>query len=78
MSDLKTLILAESVKQALARFRDQIDAFDGNNLTGKFTSQRNFIIATREESLEGLRFSDIIVVGNVSDRLLAIAKARLV
>lgn len=77
-TELRTLILAESVPQAIAHFRDQIASLDSERLTGKFTSQRRFKIATREESLEGLRFSDVIVVGKVSDRMVANAKARLV
>lgn len=77
-SDLTTLILAENVPLALAKIRDSIEAFDEDKLTGKFTSQRPFKVATQELSLEGWRFSDIMVVGRVDQKLIDNAKARLV
>ncbi len=69
-------MLSNSTRIAVDTLRDRIATMD-NGQRGTLKDGRSFKIITRETQLEGLQLSGYEVLGEVTERLIDVTKARI-
>lgn len=72
-------VLAKSIERALQDLNSMrcVDLFDKNTRKGVFLSGREFFVATDPVHLQGVRLSDYITAGSVSDEMVLTARSRM-